>query len=187
MRAFCSYSWTFWVLFDTKNRPNFRVLEFFGEKSGKGSPPPLFWGCRLRKTMSFLAKNPAFLRFRGHRQAHCRAAVFCGTSPGQANIPQNRPKFRVLEFFGETSGKGNSPLYFGCAESKVVRGFEVQYEEARRAASQTNTLLLSLSICVEFCSAFACSLRYINVLMYVRRKFYCDMDDDNLWDDWHQN
>ena len=69
----------------------------------------------------------------------------------------------------------------------MVRGFEEQYEEARRALSQTNTLLLSLSICVEFCSAFACLLRYFNVLMYVRRKVYCNMDDDNLWDDWHQN
>ena len=63
MRAFCSYSWTFWVLFDTKNRPNFRVLEFFGEKPGKGSPPPYFGGVDCEKQCHSWQQIPFFCGF----------------------------------------------------------------------------------------------------------------------------
>ena len=38
------------------NRPHFRVCDIFGQNSGRRTPP-LFWGRRNHKNMSFPAKN----------------------------------------------------------------------------------------------------------------------------------
>ena len=112
MRAFCSCSWTFWVLFDTKNRPNFRVLEFFGDKSGKGSPPPLFWGCRLRKTMSFLAKKPVirgFVSIGRHTAVQQCSAVL---AQGREIYPKTGQNSGFWSFLEERRVRGTPPPLF---------------------------------------------------------------------------
>ena len=57
-----------------------------------GTPPSLFWGQRIQRKLEFLSKIP-------YRQVHWCAALFCRTTPEQAKIPQNRPNFRVFNFF----------------------------------------------------------------------------------------
>ena len=46
-----------------QNRPNFRVFDIFGQKPGRRTPPPVFWGRRNQKNRSFSAKVPFLLTF----------------------------------------------------------------------------------------------------------------------------
>ena len=72
-----------------------------------GTTPSLFRGQRIQRKLEFLSKIL-------HRQVHWCAALFCRTSPEQAKIPQNRPKFRVFDILGQKSGRRTpAPLFWG--------------------------------------------------------------------------
>ena len=71
-----------------------------------GTPPSLFWGQRIQRKLEFLSKIL-------YRQVHWCAALFCRTSPEEAEIPQNRPNFRVFDIFGHILGRRTPPLFWG--------------------------------------------------------------------------
>ena len=75
------------------------------------TPQSVFWGRRIPRKGQFLSKIL-------YRQVHWCAALFCGTSPQQAEIPQNRPNFRVLIFWDKSWVGGPRPLFWGRKNQK---------------------------------------------------------------------
>ena len=80
------------------------------------TPPSVFWGKRIPTKGQFLSKIL-------YRQVHWCAALFCGTSPEQAKIPQNRPNFRVFDIFGPRLGSRNPPPLFWGRRNQKSRKF----------------------------------------------------------------
>ena len=74
-------------------------------------PPSVFWGRRIPTKGQFLSK----ILF---TQVHWCAALFCRTSPEQAQIPQKRPNFRVFDIFGQKPGRRTPPPILGPQKPK---------------------------------------------------------------------
>ena len=108
-----------------ENMPDLRVSDIFGEHSAGRKPPLLFWGCIVPAKgsfWSFWVHNLPSWFFRAYRQVHWCASLFCGTTPEQRKIPQNRPNSRFFDGFGGRSGGRNPPHpCFGGRESKGKR------------------------------------------------------------------
>ena len=84
-----------------------KKLAWTPEAEDETTPPSLFLGQRIQRKLEFLSKIL-------YRQVHWCAALFCRTSPERAKIPQNRPNFRVFNFFGQNSGRWTPPPILGA-------------------------------------------------------------------------
>ena len=71
-----------------------------------GTPRSLFWGQKIRRKLEFWSEIL-------YRQVHWCAALFCRTSPEEANIPQNRPNSKFFDVFGQDLGRRTTPPILG--------------------------------------------------------------------------
>ena len=81
-----------------------------------GTSPSVFWGKGIPRKGQFLSKIL-------YRQVHWCAAVFCRTSPEQAEIYHNIGQISGFLIFLDKTRVGGPPPFFGAVEAKKNRSF----------------------------------------------------------------